>query len=140
MAVQAALHLLELVEHGGAVGLEQREALLLVALAGADEVGVLAHPPDRHAGAAQPREQDDPAQVLVGVAPVRRRGAADGVEHQPGALVVAQRVGADADSVGSAGDREGFGGGHAFTVRLRVRSTSSACCRKLPGPRAFQRA
>src|SRR6478672_13334255 len=53
---------------------QQVEPLGLVAVALADERGIAAYVPDGHAGGAQPGHHLDPAQVLVGVAPVARRG------------------------------------------------------------------
>src|SRR5215213_12004048 len=48
-----------------------------------------------------------------------RRGALDGVEHQPGALVGAQRVGAQAGRLCRGGDAQCLGGDHEPRARSR---------------------
>ena len=107
-----------------AVGAQEREPLGLVAFAGADHLGVAAHLADRHAGRPQLGDQLEPAEVALGVATVPRAGPVD-PEHQPVALVVAQRVPRQADALGDLGDGQ-FGGRHASSLAVGARSKSNA--------------
>src|SRR5665647_3239023 len=90
--LEVLLDVRELGEHAFAVGVQEREPLHLVPVARAAQVGVRTDLADRHRGPAQAREHDDPAQVLLGVPAVARRRPRDGLEHEPVAFVVAQRV------------------------------------------------
>src|SRR6266508_3602158 len=115
----------ELAAYSLAVVEEQPQSLDLVAVAGADQFGVRADLADRHTGRTQLGDQLDPAQVALGVAAVPRRGPAD-LEHQPVALVVAQRVSGQSGAVGNLGDGEGERRGrHPVSVTPGVRSKSN---------------
>jgi hypothetical protein len=62
----------QLREHVLAVGVKQLEALLLVAVACAHQLGIGANLADRHAGRPEPGDQRDPGQAPVAVAPLAR--------------------------------------------------------------------
>jgi hypothetical protein len=81
-------------------------------LALADQLGVLDHPADRHVGGAQLRQQRQPLHVVAAVAAVAVLAAPDRVD-QADALVVAQRVRAQAGALGRL--RDGHLGGHGPT-------------------------
>ena len=103
--LEVPARLVEMGQDLEAVRLEDLQARLLGPRARAHEVRVLAHAPDRHPGGAQLRDQLDPAEVGVAVAAVTRHGPVD-LHHQPGALVVAQRVGGQAGDAGGVRDGE----------------------------------
>ena len=110
-------------QHDLPVRLEQVEPLLLVAVAGADEVGVPADVADRHPGRAQLGDQPDPGEVGVLVAPVAGRAARHLAQQQAALLVVAERVRGQSGLVRSLGD--GLSGAvHPTSVRLGVHSRS----------------
>ena len=79
-----------------------------------EQLEVAAHLRQRHSGGAQAGERPEPGDIDSGVAPVTARAlAANGIE-QPGALVVAQGVLAEAAQLGSLADGVlAEGGGHA---------------------------
>src|SRR5690348_958280 len=66
--LEVLLQLGEPCEHLDAVGLEEGETVLLVAVAVGDELGVAPDGPDRHAGGPQPGADVDPVQVELLVA------------------------------------------------------------------------
>src|SRR4051794_41680475 len=63
--LEVALHLGQALADRVAVGLEERQALALVALAGAQQLGVLADLADRHARGTQLRQERDAREVGV---------------------------------------------------------------------------
>jgi hypothetical protein len=89
--VQVSQHRVELGAYPLAVGPQQRQALVLVAVACSHQLGVATHLADRHARRPQLGYQLDPAQIVFRVEAMTRIGPADH-EHQPVALVVAQCV------------------------------------------------
>src|SRR5205814_2357075 len=89
--VEVRRHRVELRADPLAVSSQKPEPLVLVAAAGPDQLGIAAHFPDRHARRPQFGDQLDPAQVALAVTTMARAGSVN-PEHQPIALVVAQRV------------------------------------------------
>src|SRR5579862_6840335 len=78
LVVEELQVLLEFGEPGedlSAVGLEEGEAVLLVAVAVGDELGVAPDSPDRHVGGPQPGADVDPVQVELLVATLAAGGA-----------------------------------------------------------------
>jgi len=84
---------------------QECEPLILVTIAGADQLGVAAYLANRHARCPQLGDQLDPAEVVFRVAAVPGIVPAN-TEHQPVALVVAQRVPCQAGALGRLGDRQ----------------------------------
>src|ERR1700741_4608751 len=100
---EVRLHLLELGPHRRPVLLEQRQPLVLVALAGSHQLRVAADPADWHPSGPQATQWLDPSEGGLAVAEMARSGAVDAVD-QPGAFVVAQGVDADSGRRGGVGD------------------------------------
>src|SRR5690348_2453216 len=72
--VEVGRHRLELRADALAMGSKEREPLLLVAVAGADQLGVAAHLADRHPGRPQFGDQLNPPEVAFRVAAMPRAG------------------------------------------------------------------
>jgi len=101
--VQVSSHRVELGKDPLAVGVEEREPLVLIPVTGTHQPGVATHFADRHACRPQLSDQLDPAEVTFGVATMPRAGPAD-TQHQAIALVVAQRVPRQAGALGHLGN------------------------------------
>ena len=104
--VHGPRQLVQLRPHVAAVLLQEGEPVQRGFLAPSGELGVSADHSDGHARAPQPGDEDDPAQVPDPVGAASRLVAGNGVAHEPGPLVVPQRVGGDAGDGRDLSDRQ----------------------------------
>src|SRR5262245_31219879 len=119
--LEVARGLLELSKDRLAMCLEQLQALLVRLFSPAEQLRIPADLANGHPRGAEPGQELDPLEVVLGIAAMAAAVALDGLQ-QAGALPVAEGVRAEPRALGRLGDAEGAG--HPPRVGVRARSKS----------------